>query len=553
MEAELADGTILEFPDGTSQEVIQSAVKKHLGVNEMTPKEIAVNVGGALVEPAMALGSGMAGSVVGGLAGLGAHGSRMLGFDTGEPADVVRKTQEAMTYQPRTQGGKAELDWLSTPFKWLAEKGDEAGQSAAEYTGSPAYGAITNAMVQTSPMLLGGIKNPYNKKRVASKMLRDTMKSEGRSPAVIEALKRADPELTAGQAVTPAQAPTVSALFKSSEKHAPSSYRRTGDWQQQSNIRNLEGIAKDPMTRAYMDRIQKGVSDKLYASGREGSLSQQGIANVVKNIDHLIEKSSGNPKFANQLKQYRQGLIDKKGKIITDAETVMSAVEAIRDTIKNKEFGATEYKLNALKKSIIDLSEMTKQGDKFYAQTKRPMNQMNIAQELIDTISPRLNSAERASAYVNAIKNPRTVIKEGTKRRAIGKDIEPYMSKDQMKTIDSVENILKTKADYKTMSAEGMSKMQEVTGNVSDIPRMHLLSTPVVVFNSILKRIEGKTSGGALERIAELGKPKNRAELISIMEKMTKSERKSLIEAYKMKDKAITGAAIVGAEQAGEQ
>lgn len=135
IEAELPDGTILEFPDGTDQAVIQKVVKQRLGVSETTPpasaetqpvseiaparqiaqqptsgpstllsemlaKRTAAQAG--FIEPAMTIASGMIAEPIAGLSGL------VQGGDAG----AVQSTREALTYRPRTEAGTQGLKTL---------------------------------------------------------------------------------------------------------------------------------------------------------------------------------------------------------------------------------------------------------------------------------------------------------------------------------------------------------------------------------------------------------------------------------------------------------
>jgi hypothetical protein len=64
------------------------------------------NLAGAAVEPMLSMVSGGLAAPVSGLAGLGAGALNSMGFGGMPAADVVNKVRDAMTYQPRTTGGK---------------------------------------------------------------------------------------------------------------------------------------------------------------------------------------------------------------------------------------------------------------------------------------------------------------------------------------------------------------------------------------------------------------------------------------------------------------
>ncbi len=447
-----------------------------------------------------------------------------------------------MTYQPRTEGGKASSEALSAPFEWLADKADYAGDKSAEYTGSPAYGAITKAMIETAPALIGKPGNYYSGKNVSNRMIRDVVESEGRQNIVRDALIKADPELTAAQAVVPARSPQTASMFKLAEKDAPSAYEGIHNYQRENKVVDaLKKVADTPEVNTFKKRIRKGVADKYYAAGREGFVPEGKVAEIVTNIDTIIRENSGNSKMITPLESIKKGLIDREGNIITDAKQVMSSVDALREALKLKEIGGNEIPLVKLKKALTELSPKTVEGNKNYAQMSRSINQNDIVNRLVDQVAPRMGTTkERASVYKTAIANEKNTIRAATDKKLNAKELEQVMSPKQMKAMDAVGEFLDINVDAATQSTKGMKKMADITGNTSGLPRApHILNTAFVIFNSIVKRIEGKTSSGALDRITELGKPQNRAELNALMKKLTTEERTKLINAYTAANAAI--------------
>ena len=125
-------------PAGASRQEIIAYAKKNAGslppVEQGPSRPFQEAMDGAL-EAAGAVGS----SVAGGLAGLvgGIYDSV-----TGEDYETARQTQNdvanALTYQPRTEAGKENMEWIgglldNDLFNWLAEAGDTAGQSTNDY------------------------------------------------------------------------------------------------------------------------------------------------------------------------------------------------------------------------------------------------------------------------------------------------------------------------------------------------------------------------------------------------------------------------------------
>ena len=92
-------GQIVEFPDDTAPEVIQQAM------SQLDDPSYLEGVMGR-VEAIGTVGSGIAGTIAGGLSGLAS-----IPF-TDDPAKVSSDVQQALTYQPRTDEGRQELTKL---------------------------------------------------------------------------------------------------------------------------------------------------------------------------------------------------------------------------------------------------------------------------------------------------------------------------------------------------------------------------------------------------------------------------------------------------------
>ncbi len=209
IEAELPNGTILEFPDGTSNDVIQNAVRSQLGVSnqqvteyippqqkarlgigsnprvrraarsaserEVTqdePRNInsapvvdSVGVtgdqlefaGSGVVEPALTLGTGMLAEPVAGLAGIAQSINPFA--DEGAGSRAVEATREALTFQPRTKSGQESLqsvgEVIEPVAKVLSQAEKALGDGAFKVTGSPALAAAAATIPTALAELIG--------------------------------------------------------------------------------------------------------------------------------------------------------------------------------------------------------------------------------------------------------------------------------------------------------------------------------------------------------------------------------------------------------------
>ena len=215
IEAELADGRILEFPDGTDPLVIQQAVKSMLAqqpaqqvtqpqtdeqfkelslfeqFKQLQPDQSKI-AREQILEPAVTIGTGAAGEIAGGLTGLAT--APFVG--TEQAQRNIEATQEALTVQPFTPGGEQALQAIGgavqtgmeaartipaglAGIKTLATGGgvEQAGRDIAEVkekglskslgdftldlTGSPAAAAAVHSIPTLAVELIGlkGLQN----------------------------------------------------------------------------------------------------------------------------------------------------------------------------------------------------------------------------------------------------------------------------------------------------------------------------------------------------------------------------------------------------------
>lgn len=180
MDVQLPDGTTIQgVPDGTTKAMLAEKLqakgmtvpKEWLTPAAKSPKSPKSPDPGAHLpyEPDVNLASGMVGSVVGGVAGLGNALASASGLGqpgprqsfsavrdraVSEGADTSRRVSEALTYEPRTESGKLVTGAIQKPFIWLAGKGRQAGEFVQDKTGSPALATAADVAVQSLPALI---------------------------------------------------------------------------------------------------------------------------------------------------------------------------------------------------------------------------------------------------------------------------------------------------------------------------------------------------------------------------------------------------------------
>jgi len=153
VEARLADGRVLEFPDGTDPQVIQATVKRVIAEGEQgqragVPESLQAQQAGitGVLEPALTLATGAIAEPLAGLAGIAAQ--LIPGGKTG--GEMVEATREALTFQPRTQAGQRGLQAVGRAVAPIGEAFSAAekalGDKTLDVTGSPALAALASTI-----------------------------------------------------------------------------------------------------------------------------------------------------------------------------------------------------------------------------------------------------------------------------------------------------------------------------------------------------------------------------------------------------------------------
>jgi len=187
--AKLADGRVLEFPDGTDPQVIQATVKKMIGASQpqaqpptaqeavgldplsfarkvqgfsaieaassQSPSFVDQVVGG--VEGALTLGTSLIAEPIAGLAGIAAAANPFA--DPGAGAQMVEQVRNFLTINPQTEQGKKALtdlgEFAEPVISKLTQLKAFLGDDAFEATGSPALAALAATLPDAALELIG--------------------------------------------------------------------------------------------------------------------------------------------------------------------------------------------------------------------------------------------------------------------------------------------------------------------------------------------------------------------------------------------------------------
>ena len=300
VEAELPDGTILEFPDGTDQAVIQRVVRQRLGIAEQptqpeisTAEDVARSLGSGMVRGAIGLAETpeMAGRAV-------KRGyqevKQLLGGEVEQETPIFdtatgRALREATTleeYQPRTTAGEyagTVGEFLPAAIGGPAGLLKRAGVATVAGLGSEAAGQAAEGTVLEMPArIVGAFAAPSAVGRIANK----TIKRSIQRPSV-ESLR--DAKNAAYSAVDKSGVKFTTSEVDDLISRANSSvddfnYVPDVDLQTKAALSTVGAQAGKELTIGQLDKLRQGLYKRYNRAPEE-----QGIRAIIDEIDDLIE------------------------------------------------------------------------------------------------------------------------------------------------------------------------------------------------------------------------------------------------------------------------
>lgn len=359
-----------------------------------------------------------------------------------------------------------------------------------------------------------------------------------RRELVIEALSKAKPGQTAGQAAVPAGSAEFSALEKMLRERDPSRFEAIDRAQESARSAALRSYGKTKADLSMAEAARSAVTDPLYQAARRGTTD---VSGVIAKIDDVLERNPGNAELVRELSKIRSGLVTRgpEGEevIRTRAEQVLSTLPTIKASLSNPENKLIAKTLNEIKDDIVAAVPGMRQADEMYAELSRPVNQMQVGQYLERKLHDPLGKSERARAFATALEDPSL----GEKATGFGGKIT--LTPRQAQVTDAVMGQLKTDAELERLISAGVPRAREITGEASTaFPTVPLLNRIATVTNAIVKRLEGAGSKASLEAGARVWE--NPQELARLMKEATPKERRQLVDALMRLQAAGVGVGV---------
>ncbi|MCP3999403.1 MAG: hypothetical protein GY727_00615 [Gammaproteobacteria bacterium] len=401
MDIELPSGKIITgVPEGTSKEEI---MKKAIAAGLATPEDFGMEsatTGDKAVgtlETIGTVGSSMIAEPIAGLAGIAQSINPFA--DEGAGAQAVQATREALTYEPRTEEGKEQLQSVGEALSPVGEvlEGVERGlgETVLEKTGSPELAAIAHSL-PTAVLEAIGIKGTGRAKSIAKAVPDDAAQS------VLDASKKFDVPVMTSDVAPPK---TYAGRFAQSlnEKLGVLGSGKARASQQVARENAVQGLADNldiDLDSDFADQIVKNLNKesarKLQSAGGVRSaavkaLDEYGEVPLTKTMEVIDEqlakqaklKDRANPQIVSKLESTKSAI---EGGDFSQAKNIRTEVISdLIDVRKGDDTARAEPIYQSVKSAIDeDMKSFAKAKDRDAAARWERSNRM-FADEL-DTV-----------------------------------------------------------------------------------------------------------------------------------------------------------------------
>lgn len=261
------------------------------------------------LETAATIASGALAEPIAGVAGIAQSLNPFA--DEGAGAEAVKATQEALTYQPRTEAGQESLQATGETLKPVGDFFQDIesglGDYAFEKTGSPAFAAAATAAPAAFLELLGaGIGSRATKGAAQGvEVAQDTLKqaqdfrsgtpTEETVRSGVDIIQQGTPEQVAEFAqADPKFFEALDELGISSEPLAAFASQNPQFRDIQGALRSVPGSALDPQARAFMEDTAQAADNLIQKYGGtldKAELSERVKTDSLRTIDELADEA----------------------------------------------------------------------------------------------------------------------------------------------------------------------------------------------------------------------------------------------------------------------
>lgn len=588
MDIQTKDGILLRgIPDGTPDEVIKERIYKirkekaavptefereARQIKETTPAELiaghpvtrfalgaASPILGAAQLGAEVLGDKTATQTLSQLermkqAGMKAYGSEgvdVMGIGGAVMSPVALKAMQiapAASAAGRIGQGAA----LGTAFGAAApvtNEEDFSQQKLAQSATGAALGAVIPGVFEGTAALAKAGRNlvdpllPGGLDRAAGRTLREA--AGDRFSQVMAALRQ-NAQLvpgsrpTAAEAAAPAGSAEFSAMQKIAEAKRPSAFSGIAASQEAARVGAIRSFGKDVPT------LEAAQAARGVAAGKDYGIAYQRVVNA----DPELAGIAADPYFKRALPTAfdlaKSKGIDPKKNLTQFLHYVKLGLDDQLSGQARDAIGASEKQAVAsLKTKLVDW--MGRHNKPYevarvnFAAASRPINEMQVGQELEHALTSPMGTAERPAAFATAMREAPRTIKKATGQPMYEK-LSEVLQPQNVQSSKGVLSDLARQSKQEQLAKAGLPRAKELVGQIEpEVPSAGMFSPAYSVTRAIVNRLLGKIEGKALERLSQVMEEPAVAERVM---RMTAGQRAAFV--YGVTGEKVSPALVIG-------
>lgn len=376
-----------------------------------------------------------------------------------------------------------------------------------------AANAIKGAHAVVSPMTEAG------RDAVAANLLRKVAGDDWRDVAL---------KLTNAREIVPGSVPTagqvsgsggIAAMERAMTQAAPDEFARRAQEQVAARSAALREIAGAPGELESAKARLSAIGNKLYSKAM-GEGIDEGMAQALKpQIESLLRR----PAMRQALDRTKNVFGEQDIELaaagdVRGLQSVKMALDDILEKAANPGSSMGSNELRALRQTRADLISVMQDiapalrtADVRYAKAARPVNRMEVGQELVNKLEPALRdygplTRETANSYAQALRRGDVLASNVLGRQTTLADL---MGPQRMDTLESIAADLARKAESESLGrGVGSNTFQNIAmGNVLEKSGVHglpnLLSRPVQIGEYLLRGIYNKADQDIKRTLAD--------------------------------------------------
>jgi len=349
---------------------------------------------------------------------------------------------------------------------------------------------------------------------------------------------------TAAVAATKAESAEFAGLEKVVERQDPSAYHgitKAGEEARVAAIRQIGGTADDLAAATTARNVEAA---RNYATASAEVVSSDGALKMLLKRPSMKKALSRAKQIAKE--QGERFLLGNK----ISVGNLHNVKTAMDDMVKNPEqfgIGASEVQaIRGTKTLFMDWLETKapayKTAREAYAAASKPINRMQVGQELEKALTKPVGEGERATVFAGAIREaPRTI------KRATGQsrydDISDVLRPQDIEVVENVLKDLERNASYERLSRFGASKAHEIVMPWM-LPATGPLHQQYMIFKTILGRISMRLNKKAIEHLTQVLKVPE--ETLNLLRTTTGAEKQKLMDLILRQRLGIASGTVAG-------